>query len=76
MNQHVEVPYAMREFQALMRHCRGSRRRAHEYKQWALAEAATGHFERYRRYRQFSDNSWADAKDALFQAKMLKARMQ
>ena len=71
----LDTPYAVREFASWMRLCRGSRRRAHEYKRWARQAASEGRLDRYQAYREFSDNAWNDAVDALFRAKMIKERM-
>lgn len=50
-------------------HIKGSRRRAHEYRRWALEAEAAGDLERYRRYRADSERQWRQAWDALARAK-------
>lgn len=50
-------------------HANGCRRRAHEYKRWALEYEQAGNLVRYHHYRQQSDKSWHMAKDALVHAR-------
>lgn len=49
-------------------HAQGCRRRAHEYRRWALEYEAAGNLEKYRRYRKQSDRQWRMARDALVHA--------
>ena len=48
------------------------RRLAHEYKRWALADAAEGFLELYERHRAESDRLWNDAKWHLNRARMAR----
>lgn len=50
-------------------HAKGCRRRAHEYKRWALEYEQAGNLVRYHHYRQQYDKSWHMAKDALVHAR-------
>lgn len=50
-------------------HAHGCRRRAHEYKRWALEYELAGNLPKYRHYREQSDESWARAKDAMVHAR-------
>lgn len=50
-------------------HAQGCRRRAHEYKRWAMEYEQAGNLVRYHHYRNQSDRSWHMAKDALLHAR-------
>lgn len=50
-------------------HANGCRRRAHEYKRWALEYEQAGNLTKYRHYREQSDKSWRMAKDAILHAR-------
>ena len=67
-----ELPYALREYNAWIRLVKGSRKRAHEYRHWAMQAAEEGRPDLFKRYRDFSTNSWNQAKDALFRARMMR----
>ena len=50
-------------------HAQGCRRRAHEYKRWALEDEQAGNLARYHHYRKESDRQWRMAWDALVHAR-------
>ncbi|MDR7032395.1 hypothetical protein [Mesorhizobium sp. BE184] len=67
---HRDARQAVRDrMQAWLIHAKGCRRRAHEYKRWALEYELSGNLPKYRHYRQQSDRSWVSAKDALIHAR-------
>jgi hypothetical protein len=49
------------------------RRLAHDYKRWALEDAADGFDELYRKHRTESDRLWQSAKWSLSRARMLRS---
>jgi len=51
-------------------HAKGNRRRAHEYKRWALDYRAAGNDRRFYECRAQSDRSWRLAWQALNEAKL------
>jgi hypothetical protein len=53
-------------------HALGCRRRAHQYKHWALEAEAEGNLPTYRHFRQQSDRSWRLAWAALREARLNK----
>jgi hypothetical protein len=53
-------------------HAKGNRRRAHDYKRWALEAEAAGNLSTYRHFRKQSDRSWKAAWDALASAKIYR----
>ena len=61
---------AVRAMRDWLLHAQGCRRRAWEYKRWALEYEADGNLTRYRQYREQSDRSWRMAKRALADAKL------
>lgn len=54
-------------------HAKGCRRRAHEYKRWALEYREAGNVERFRYYQAIADRSWRSAKSALASAKIFNS---
>lgn len=67
---HPEARQAVRQRMLdWLAHAQGCRRRAHEYKRWALEYETAGNLVRYREYRSKSDKSWLMAKDALTHAR-------
>lgn len=55
-----------------LNHALGNRRRAHEYKRWAMEAEAAGNLSTYRHYRRQSDRSWRLAWSALREARLNK----
>lgn len=51
---------------------KGNRRRAHEYKRWALEAEQAGHLSTYRFFREQANKSWRGAWDALGNARFWK----
>lgn len=51
----------------------GCRRRAHEYKRFALEAEAEGNLERYRRYRNWANEQWRSAKRAIWDARLRRS---
>ena len=52
-------------FKAAVESVRGRRRRAHEYRRWALEAEAANKLDDYRRFRKLSDEQWRGAWDSL-----------
>jgi hypothetical protein len=50
-------------------HANGCRRRAHEYRRWALEYETAGNLEKYRHYHKQSDRQWLMALDAMIHAR-------
>lgn len=67
--------YADQQFAAWARHCLGSRKRAAEYRRWALEAERAGRLDQYRRSRRNAEHSWADARFALSQCRFFKDAM-
>ena len=56
--------------QAWIAHAFGSRRRAHEYRRWALEYPVAS--DAYERWKKQSDRQWQNAKGALDKARQLR----
>ncbi len=88
MNKHIDIdtdsfePFGVVANRALdeirqrrddwLAHAKGNRRRAHDYRRWALEAERDGLLGSYRHYRAQSDRSWKAAKDALREAKIFR----
>lgn len=70
MNMHSPVSARYSRMIDWLAHARGCKRRAHEYKRWALEDEAAGNLGRYQHYRKQSDYSWRQAWNAIRSAKL------
>jgi ligand-binding sensor domain-containing protein len=74
MNMHSPVSARFQRMIDWLAHARGCKRRAHEYKRWALEDEAAGR-PRAAHYRKQSDYSWRQAWNAIRSAKLERSLM-
>lgn len=70
MNMHSPVFPHFQRMVDWLAHARGCKRRAHEYKRWALEDEAAGRTKRASYYHKQADQQWTWARGAIFNAKL------
>ena len=71
------LPEARRRMAAdWVAHAQGNRRRAHDYRRWAVEAEQAGNLAQYRHYRRQSDRSWRAAWKALDEARLCRELSQ
>ena len=69
MNMHSPVSARYSRMIDWLAHARGCKRRAHEYRRWAMEDEAAGR-PRAARYRKAAADSWRQAWNAIKSAKL------